>query len=77
MFNRFANWTKSKVAAVTALLAACVLPTIASAQLDVSAATGAISDGETAVLTVLGALIAAFGAFLGLRMVMSVIKRGG
>lgn len=48
----------------------------ALAVIDVSAATAAIGDGETAVVAIITALLAAYGAFLGLRMALRAVKRG-
>lgn len=53
-----------------------LVPVAAFAQLDVTAATTAISDGQTAVIAVLTALVVAYGAFLGLRMVKAAVRRG-
>ena len=58
-------------------LAALIVPAYSFAAIDTTAAVTAITDGQTAVVAVLVALIVAYGAFLGYRMVKSVVKRGG
>ena len=57
-------------------LGAMFLSVPAFAQIDVSAATSAITDGQTAVVAIITALLAAYGAFLGLRMALRAVKRG-
>lgn len=57
-------------------LALMLAPVAAFAQLDVTSATGAITDGQTAVIVVITALVVAYGAFLGWRMVLARVKRG-
>lgn len=49
----------------------------AFAVIDVAGATTAISDGTTAVTTIITALLVAYGTFLGLRMALRATKRGG
>jgi hypothetical protein len=59
------------------LLLAPFIVSPAFAVIDTTDAVAAITDGQTAVVAVLVALIVAYGAFLGYRMVKAVVKRGG
>lgn len=54
-----------------------VVPSVAMAQVDISAATAAIGEGQTAVLAILAVLLGAYAAFLGIRMALRVTKKGG
>jgi uncharacterized membrane-anchored protein YitT (DUF2179 family) len=49
----------------------------ANAVIDVADALTAITDGSTAVVAIIGGLIVAYGLFLGLRMALRAVKRGG
>lgn len=49
----------------------------AQAQIDVSGALTEITNGSTAVVAIIGALLVAYGLFLGLRMALRAVKRGG
>jgi len=55
---------------------ALVVSSPAMAVIDVTGATGAITDGTLAVTTIILALVAAYGTFLGLRMAYRAVKRG-
>ncbi|KAA9131966.1 hypothetical protein F3N42_07270 [Marinihelvus fidelis] len=68
------NFKKGRSAAL--VLTAMVAPVTSFAQIDVTGATGAITDGQTGVITVMTALIVAYGAFLGYRMVKAAVKKG-
>ena len=76
MFKRLINSCKRGYKAVLTGLTAALAPGFAFAQIDVTAATGAITDGQTATITILIALITAYGAFLGYRMVKAAVRRG-
>jgi len=66
------NTRKSQVLALVASLSTAP----AWAVIDVTGATGGITEGAVAVAAVIVALIAAYGTFIGLRMAYRAVKRG-
>lgn len=67
------NFFKGLAAAVMAAF----VSSPAMAVIDVTGATGGITDGSTAVVTILTALLVAYGLFIGIRMALRAVKRGG
>ena len=63
--------------ALIASLAIAMVSLPAHAVIDVTGATTGITDGTLGVTSVIVALIAAYGAFIGLRMALRAVKRGG
>lgn len=73
--NKFARISKfSQRAALAAVLAALLL---SHAAIDTAVATGGISDAQTAIVTVLGAMITMAAAIFGLYKVYGLINRKG
>lgn len=63
------------LAAPAALAALLVMSSTAHAAIDVTSATTGVSDAQTAVVTVLGAMIAFAAVRYGLRKVLSLLGR--
>jgi len=61
---------------LTLAVLASVVSSPAFAVIDVTGATGAITEGTVAVTAIILALVAAYGTFLGLRMAYRAVKRG-
>jgi len=68
---------KAKASALLMSLVALVTASLAMAQIDVTGAITGITDGSTAVVTILTALLVAYGLFIGIRMALRAVKRGG
>jgi hypothetical protein len=65
-----------KFARIGAGVGALVLGSSAFAAVDVAAATTGISDAQTAVLAVLGAMTTMYAAIFGVRKALQFIRRG-